>query len=237
MLNAELSPSALAEAVQVDVKTVMRWVADRCTPYPATRTKISHVLGQRETFLWPSLLDQSDATERARDELERVWPTRSSIPTETWHSLFSSAAKQLDILVYAGGFLVETLDLADVLRWKASAGTAVRVLVGEPSSPAVRLRATEISQPWLPERCASTASYLEDVTRESAIDVRSHATTLYASLFRFDDVLLVNPHALGAWAAHSPALQLRQSSQATLFDFYAGAFERVWRTGSSRCRR
>ena len=48
-------------------------------------------------------------------EIDQVWPTRSTISTETWHALFSGATRQLDILVYAGAFLIETLDLADVL--------------------------------------------------------------------------------------------------------------------------
>ena len=48
------------------------------------------------------------------------------------------ATKQLDILVYAGAFLIETLDLADVLAWKTAKGTRIRVLVGDPRQPGGR---------------------------------------------------------------------------------------------------
>ncbi len=80
----------------------------------------------------------------AAAELDRIWPTRSAISSETWHALFSRATRQIDILVYAGAFLIETLDLADVLQYKAAAGTEVRVLVGDPESAAVRSRAAEL---------------------------------------------------------------------------------------------
>ena len=104
MLNAGLTPAALADAVQVDVKSVMRWITEERMPYPVTRIKVAHVLHQEETFLWPALIQDGEICTAAA-EIERVWPTRSSISTETWHALFSKATQQLDILVYAGAFL------------------------------------------------------------------------------------------------------------------------------------
>lgn len=231
MLDAEMSPAALATAVGVDVKTVSRWLAEECVPYPMTRVRIARHLKQRESFLWPALAVGSGPSGAALAEFDRVWPTRSAIPSETWHALFGHATSQLDILVYAGGFLIETLDLADVLRWKASRGTEIRVLVGDPSAPAVKLRAHELSTSWLPGRCRSTARYLDTVRQEPGVNVKCHCTTLYASTFRFDDILLVNPHAFGVWAAQSPTLQLRQSPESSLFDFHTSAFERVWTSG------
>ena len=115
---------------------------------------------------------------------------------------------QLDILVYAGAFLIETLDLADVLAWKASKGTRIRVLVGDPRSTAVGMRAAELSLDWLPQRCQSTLDYLR---RVDGIGLRPHGASHYASLFRFDDLLLANTHAYGIWACHSPVLQLHKA--------------------------
>lgn len=228
MLNADVSASALAAAVGVDVKSVARWITEDRVPYPATRVRVAGVLNQHETFLWPALLKAPDACEVALAELDRIWPTRSSVSSETWHALFNRATSQLDILVYAGGFLIETLDLADVLRWKGSNGTTIRVLIGDPESAAVRMRAAEVSLSWLPERCRTTVKYLDDVRYEPGMAVRTHGTTLYASQFRFDDTLLVNVHAFGAWACHSPVYQLQRCASGRLFDFYAGAFERAW---------
>ena len=78
---------------------------------------------------------------------------------------------------------------------------------------------------WLPERCATTGRYLGPVGRLAGVGIRQHATTLYASLFRFDDVLLVNDHAYGVWACHSPVYQLRRRSTGTCSTFYTDTFE------------
>jgi len=231
MLNAGLTPAALADAVHVDPKSVGRWIAEGRVPHPVTRQKAADVLQQQESFLWPTLLlDPGDAgSVAAVGEIERVWPMRSTISTETWHALFNGATEQLDILVYAGAFLIEALDLPDVLQWKASTGTTIRFLVADPGSQAVRIRAAELSLDWLPGRCASTVRHLRPV---SGIAVRQHQATHYASLFRFDDILLANTHAAGAWACHSPVLQLRRTCAAQLFDFYVRSFERIWELSS-----
>lgn len=226
MLNAGLTPAALANAVQVDVKSVMRWIAEERTPYPVTRVKVAHHLHQEETFLWPALIQAGEVCAEVAAEVERVWPTRSSISTETWHALFSRATQQLDILVYAGAFLIETLDLYDVLKWRVSKGTRIRVLIGDPQSEAIRLRAAELSLEWLPQRCRSTLNYLRGV---DGICLRPHGASHYASLFRFDDLLLANTHAYGVWACHSPVLQLHKAASGKLFNFYAGSFDNAWR--------
>ena len=89
-----------------------------------------------------------------------------------------------------------------------------------------------VSLDWLPERCRSTMHYLQRVAGVPGVSIRSHGTTHYASLFRFDETLLANAHAFGAWACHSPVHQLRRVSSGRLFDFYANSFERAWTTGS-----
>ena len=59
--------------------------------------------------------------------------------------------------------------------------------------------------------------------------LRPHGASHYASLFRFDDLLLANTHAYGIWACHSPVLQLHKASSGKLFDFYASSFDGTWR--------
>jgi hypothetical protein len=222
MLNAEVSAAALAEAVGVDVKSVTRWITEDRIPYPATRVRVSRVLDHQESYLWPALINTPTAAEMAVAELDRIWPTRSAISSETWHALFSRAKRQIDILVYAGAFLIETLDLVDIVQHKAAAGAEVRVLIGDPESAAVRSRAVELSLPWLPERCRSTARCLKPACHQAGVNIRLHGTTHYASHFRFDDVVLVNTHAFGVWSCQSPVLQLQRPGTGGLFDFYAG---------------
>lgn len=228
MLNAEVTPARLAELAEVDVKTVQRWLTEGRMPYPITRHKVARALDHEETYLWPELL--TDGLGAASDAVGGVWPTRTAISSETWHSLFDHAKRKIDILIYAGAFLVETLDLLDVLRFKSERGTVIRLLVGDPDSTAVRARSEELGLAWLPERCRTTATYLgQNLGRN--VCVRSHGTTLYASLFRFDDTLLINTHAYGVWASQSPVLRVDCPSN-PLFQFYADAFERIWALSS-----
>lgn len=227
LLNAGMTAAALADVVQVDPKSVTRWLAEDRIPHPTTRQKVAAAVQQQETFLWPTLLPDPEECPAGLVDIKRVWPTRSSISSETWHGLFSKATEALDILVYAGAFLIEALDLADVLVWKAAQGTRIRVLVADPHSSAVALRAAELSLEWLPQRCQSTLDYLR---RVDGISLRPHGASHYASLFRFDDLLLANTHAYGIWACHSPVLQLHRSSSAKLFDFYTTSFNRIWRS-------
>jgi hypothetical protein len=55
-----------------------------------------------------------------------------------------------------------------------------------------------------------------------------HRTTLYNSIYRFDDEMLVNTHLYGVPAAYAPMLHLRRLPGGDLFDTYATSFQRVW---------
>ncbi|WP_428983123.1 hypothetical protein [Phytohabitans maris] len=62
------------------------------------------------------------------------------------------------------------------------------------------------------------------------IAIGLHGTTLYNSIYRFDDEMFVNTHVYGYPAAHAPTLHLRRLTGGDLFDQYADSFDRVWST-------
>ena len=64
---------------------------------------------------------------------------------------------------------------------------------------------------------------MRDAFDQPGIAVRLHGTTLYNSLYRYDDHLLVNTHTYGVAAGQSPVLHLRRSPGGRLFDHYMGA--------------
>jgi hypothetical protein len=66
--------------------------------------------------------------------------------------------------------------------------------------------------------------YLRGAVGAPGVELRFHATTLYNSIYGFDDDILVNTHVYGAPAAHSPVLHLRRLPGGRLFDH----LERVW---------
>jgi transcriptional regulator with XRE-family HTH domain len=228
LLAADMTQAALAHAVGVDAKSVERWITRDRQPHPRTRTAVGRVLGFDETYFWPALLGSGASLGAARAELVQVWPSRSDVPAEVWRALLDQTTQQLDVLVYAGGFLVESLRLGDILRDKSAQGVQVRLLLGDPRSSAVRQRAVEEGLATLPERCVSTLEYLAGVRGLTGVAIRTHGTTLYASQFRFDDTLLVNTHTYGSWAARSPVQQYHRVPGGRLFDYYAAGFDRVW---------
>ena len=228
---AEMTPAALASAVDVDPKSVERWLTQSRQPHPTTRAKVVRVLGFEETYFWPKLLGRDAGAGVAQAELVQLWPQRNDIPDDIWRHLIHKTHSRMEILVYAGGFLVESMNLTSILRQKSADGAEVRLLFGDPTSPAVRDRAEEEGLPTLPQRCRSTLEYLAEAVHLPGVEIRTHRTPLYASQFRFDDAMLVNTHTYGSWAARSPVQHLQRMPGGQLFDYYTKTFERVWDTG------
>jgi hypothetical protein len=53
-------------------------------------------------------------------------------------------------------------------------------------------------------------------------------STLYSSIFRFDDEVLVNTHFWGSPASHAPVLHLRRQGDRGMASHALRSFERVW---------
>ena len=226
-----ITQAALAEQVGVDAKSVERWITQDRMPHPATRASVAHVLNQDETYFWPALLGTRQSRDATESELVQVWPTRNAVPGEVWRSLLSQATKQIDILIYAGSFLFEAYDLVETIRAKSAQGTDFRILIGDGRCEAVRLRQREEGRPAIGDRCRSSLEYISVVADLPGVSVRTHQTTLYVSVFRFDDSMLINNHTYGSFASHSPVMHLRRVPGGQLFDFYAKSVDRVWATG------
>jgi hypothetical protein len=64
------------------------------------------------------------------------------------------------------------------------------------------------------------------------VDIRTHGTTLYNSLYRADDQMLVNAHVWGVNAYGAPVWHLRRSRAGGMFDTYAASFDAVWSTAT-----
>jgi hypothetical protein len=80
----------------------------------------------------------------------------------------------------------------------------------------------------LAARVRLSLSYIEPALDAADVRLRLHDTTLYNSIYRYDDEMLVNAHAYGVGAAHSPVMHLRRTLSGRLFEQYMASFERVW---------
>lgn len=231
LLRKGLTTDQAAGELGVDPKTVERWITKGRTPYPKYRQAIAALLRESETYLWPDAISPERSAEVATSEVVTVYPHRHAIPRDIWRRLFDQAGQEVDILVYAGLFLTEDRSLLKTLRAKAQAGAKLRLLFGDPRSREISRRSTEenIGEATISAKIRNALVFFRPLDGEPGIDVRLHKTTLYNSIYRFDDEMLVNMHVYGSMAAHAPTLHLRRLSGGDLFDTYSESFDVVWK--------
>ena len=230
LLTHGLTPEKAAEQLGVDPKTVERWITAGRTPYPRYRHALAAMTGEGESYLWPDALPADRATEIATSEIVQVYPHRAAIPGDVWPRMIKGAESRIDVLVYAGLFLPEqNARLLALLRDRVAAGTKVRMLLGDPDSGAVSLRGAEegIGEA-MAGKIRNVLVLCKPLADIPGLEIRLHSTTLYNSVYRFDEEMLVNSHIYGVPAAHAPVLHLRRLSAGDLFDTYADSYERTW---------
>src|SRR5262249_54080576 len=133
--------AALADKLGVDAKTAERWLTQDRVPYPRHRHAIAALLRESEAYLWPNALSPERATKVAQSELVELFPRRASVPDALWRKLIENAAERIDILAYAGLFLIEQQPkLVPMLKARAKEGAKVRVMLGDPDSEVVAQR-------------------------------------------------------------------------------------------------
>lgn len=230
-----VDPEALAREVQVDPKTVERWINNSRVPYRKYRRKIAARLQTTENYLWPDAVDPSEAAAASQSELVTFFPHRNSTPVALWDRVIERATNRVDILVHAGLFLVERPTFVKSLAEKAEAGCTVRLNFGDPASPEVEQRSEEeqLGKGVLASRIRNALASYRPLFEMDGPELRLHRTTLYNSIFRFDDEIIINTHVYGVQGAHAPAMHLRRLGTGHLFDTYAQGFEEVWRTSEA----
>lgn len=229
LTSAGLSYADVAEHVGVDPKTAERWVTQTRAPYPRYRNKLAALVGESEIYLWPDAFSDTKKRSASNSELVQLFARRGLVPADLWHRLLDSAEREIDILVIAGLFLPEQMpNLADHLATTAEAGVTVRLAMADPKGEAIRIRGDEEGiGDALRSRVENADTYFRSPDHD-AIERRLHDTTLYNSVFRFDDEMLVSTHVYGLAGAHAPVLHLKRIAGGEMFETYSKAFERVW---------
>ncbi|MCX5535429.1 XRE family transcriptional regulator [Streptomyces sp. NBC_00006] len=225
--------ATLAEQVGIDPKSVERWVNLGRVPRRTTAHKASEILGEDVHALWPSLR-QARTARAVSPELVALYERRADLPVSAFIDLISAARSRVDILVYAGVFLHEAYPgLNDLLARVAGSGGQVRIAVGDADSTNVRARGLEEKfGHGIESRCRLALMHYMPLVGVPGVEVRTHSTTLYNSLYRVDDQMLVNAHVWGVNAYGAPVWHLRRAEGGTMFDTYAESFDAVWATGT-----
>ncbi|MBO0654743.1 helix-turn-helix transcriptional regulator [Streptomyces triculaminicus] len=225
--------ASLAEKAEVDPKSVERWVNQSRTPRRVTALRAAETLGEDVHALWPALR-QARAARAVSPELVALYDQRADVPVSRFTDLFAQAREHIDMLVYAAVFLHEAYPrLNDLLRERAAEGCSVRIALGDADSENVRQRGEEERfGHGIESRCRLALMHCRPLVGIPGIEIRTHGTTLYNSLYRADDQLLVNAHIWGANAFAAPVWHLRRHGDGGIFDTYAQSFDAVWATAT-----
>lgn len=144
--------------------------------------------------------------------------------------LLVGAQQNIDLFANASLFLPEeNPEAIGILKKKAASGVTVRILLGDPDHPAMELRGREERLfEAIPGRIRMALAYYRPLVGVEGIEFRLHGTSLYNSIFRYDDQMLVNQHIYGTYGYIAPILHLRRVAGADLFETYMKSFELIW---------
>ncbi|MFF4448187.1 XRE family transcriptional regulator [Streptomyces sp. NPDC001502] len=225
-----VSPDGLAEVCEVDPKTVGRWLGGRL-PHRRHRFRAAQHLRVQESFLWPTPPPSANRPGAVwGGELISIYENRADVPRDMWLTLLHEAREEIGVLVFSGTFFAQSNpQVTDMLADRAAKGVRIRLCFGDPGGQAVAIRGREEGiGDTLSAKIRASLTYYRPLLPEAGCEVRLHDTTLYSSLFRYDDHLLVNPHVWGRPASANPLLHLKKANGAGWFDNYARSFEAVW---------
>lgn len=224
-----LTPETHAAAVEVDPKTVERWISKNRPPYRRHRYAVAALLEVDEANLWPDAVSPAEAAGASESEIINIYPHRWAVPNDLWRRFFESAEEDIGVLVYSGLFIAEDTGIHRIFRAKAEAGAEVRILLGNPDSEHVARRGSDEGiDDTMSAKIKNAIVLYRALRKVEGIEFRLHDTILYNSIYRSDDQVLVNTHIHGFAAAQAPVLHLRGVSGGSMVTNYQESFDRIW---------
>ncbi|MER7172649.1 helix-turn-helix transcriptional regulator [Streptomyces mesophilus] len=228
LLAQNMTVQQLAEEIQVNPKTVERWITQGKVPYRRHQYATASVLRVDVMTLWDDTRSLDSVTDLSKAEIVTVYPHRHVVPTDLWREMCERARERIDILVYAGIGLAEDPRFLTVLKAK-SKDVPIRVLMGDPTCEAVIRRGIDEGHRIMDGKIRNALfNYRPLFTSHPEITFRLHDTVLYNSIYRVDDEMLVNTHVYGIGAYMAPVLHLRRLPGGGLFDTFANSLHQTW---------
>ena len=226
---ADLRPVDLAERLDVDEKTVHRWIAGQCLPYQWRQYRVAELLGVDRRDLWPDAINDAERLADGRADLVAVYPNRLLAADEVWEQLWA-APGDIEVLTATWSWAVEgqPLMLAH-LNGLALSGHSVRVCLRDPDDHAEQeLSAEDLERAALARRTLRQLDPLLDQERALHAEVRLHRGELNAAIYRYGDEMIVHQQLAGVPETATPLWHLRRRTRGGLFDTYLTYLRHVW---------
>lgn len=215
---AKLSIHGLARQAGLDERSITRWLRGEANPQRANAESAANALKCEVADIWPGLFASPIEPEPGSIPAQ-VYPSRADIPITFWKSFFNQANEKIDICVFGGTFLFDTLpNFTKLVNKAVERGANIRFAIGDPGSVAVHQRGVEEGiGDSLAGRCRMTLNRVETLAGKPNIEIHTHSSPLYVSMFRADDVLVANHHILGSPASDNPALVIMRGDAPELW--------------------
>jgi hypothetical protein len=201
-----LSLDEFADTVQVDVKTVRRWLAGR-TPYPQNRASVANALDMTEHALWPDDVPAPAATGAGEPAGHTTgdalvgYAHATDLAAPDVDELLRAAADRIQIVV---PYLGSDSGLLELFRAGAPNGCRVRLMIEEPDEQ------------------------VEPLLGVDTIEVRASPAGEDHILFRADDEMLLVFKRIGPAGTSPPVIDIQRQVDNGLFDRLAKDFDARW---------
>ena len=229
LLQARLTEEDVAVHLQVDPKTVRRWIEGRL-PYLRHRWAMAAMLGLDETDLWPQLR----STRSRPDEVRAIYPHLEAVPEDVWVRLFGSAEREIGILADSAQFIAAHPRVLAVLAEKAASGVGMRICLPDLHVTAVAQRlAAQEDNALVAAQVNEALAKFAPMLGKGRVEIRLHPAIVYSAIYYADDEFLVGQHAYGFPSADTPVLHLRQARNDDMSSVYLASFADVWASARS----
>jgi hypothetical protein len=203
--QANLGPDDLAQIVQVDVRTVRRWLSGG-TPYPRQRGKVARALDTTEQHLWPHIpvAPAPNNTPPPPADVLTGYTSADDLAAPDWKTLMRDATERIDLLGDTLLGILETRGVPDLLASKATNGCAIRILLSHPGP------------------------HLAPLADRPGIEIRILNDPARHDIHRFDEQLLLTLHLQGGDPDRGPVLHLHRAAPPGLFDGLTDHYNDLW---------
>jgi hypothetical protein len=203
--QASLGPDDLAQIVQVDVRTVRRWLSGG-TPYPRQRGKVARALDTTEQHLWPHIpaAPAPNNTPPPPVDVLTGYPSANDLAAPDWKTLMRDATDRIDLLGDTLTGILDTPGVPDLLATKGTNGCAIRILLSHPGP------------------------HLASLADRPGIEIRILQAPARHDIHRFDEQLLLTLHLGGEDPGRGPVPHVRRAAPAGIFDRLSDNYNDLW---------
>jgi lambda repressor-like predicted transcriptional regulator len=251
--NAGLTPEQLADLVQVDIRTMDRWLSGR-TPYRRHRSNVARGLGVEPHELWPdtepdpatdlepaaALEPPAQSSEESSGDPVDIYLGSHDPRAPDRLELLKNASQRIDILGLTLADLITGHEVVALLADRAAAGCEIRILLAAPDSVQLivadqeRHHEARLTDPpslaWDVERALG---YLQPLLTLPTITIRTHTAAHINTILCVDDQLLAALHIYSAGPDSEPIMHLTTRDHRGLFFLYAEHFRQIWHNAGS----